>query len=162
MAVIKIQGIAEWATIVEHFYTRSPEVLEKAVSAGAGVIADAVRQEVENLPIDEHFGTPENPLKGIKRIQKRGLEESLGITPIGKDRGLINRKIGFDGYNNEHTKTFPNGKPNQLIARSIESGTTFSRKNRFFKRAVGKSKEAALKKMEEVIEQELERIAGGR
>lgn len=162
MAVIRIQGLTDWQARLDALEDKADEVCAKAVAAGAGIIADEVRRELEAIPVDEHWGTPNNPIHGLKRIQKEGLLEALGITPMKRDGNFINVKVGFDGYNRERTRRWPNGKPNLMIARSLESGTSFSRKIRFFYRAVEKSEEQALRKMEEVAKEEIDRIMGGR
>lgn len=41
---------------------------------------------------------------------------------------MYNVKIGFDGYNNIRSKRWPQGQPNQMVARAIESGTSWMSK----------------------------------
>lgn len=156
MAVIKIEGLDEYIKKLEQLGAQGREICEEAVKIGGGVIADAVRQEIEAIPIDNHFGTSENPVNGLRQIQKDGLLDSLGIAPVEDDRGYINVKVGFDGYNKERTKKYPNGKPNKMIARSLESGTSFSKKIRFFNAAVNRSKQQATNKMAQYIEQKID------
>ena len=64
-------------------------------------------------------------------------------------------KIGFDGYNEVQTKTFPNGQPNALIARSIESGSSTREKTPFLRPALAAARkqaiEAARVKFDEAI-----------
>lgn len=161
MAVIRIDGLENWSRNLERLGNRADEVCAKAIAEGAGIIADAVREELEAIPIDEHYGTPDNPVNGLRRVQKEGLLDSLGIAPLERDGNFMNVKIGFDGYNNEHTRRYPNGKPNVMIARSLESGTSFSKKIRFFTRAVSRSKEQAQRKMDDVMQEEIRRIMEG-
>ena len=66
--------------------------------------------------------------------------------------------IGFDGYNGIRTKKYPGGQPNQLIARSVERGTSFRRAYPFIKKTVRSSKAAAQKKMLETYEEEVNKI----
>lgn len=161
MAVIRIDGLENWSRNLERLGNRANEVCAKAIGEGAGIIADAVREELEAIPIDEHFGTPSNPVNGLTRLQKQGLLDSFGISPMDKDGSYLNVKLGFDGYNNEHTALYPNGKPNAMIARSLESGTSFSKKIRFFTRAVSRSKEQAQRKMDDTMQEMIRRIMEG-
>lgn len=99
------------------------------------------------MPTDEHYGTSEKPTKGIKKLQKIGLEHGLGIAPLQNDNGFHNVKIGFDGYNLVKTKSHPNGQPNVMIARAVESGTSFSEKIPFVRNTLKKARNQAKKKM---------------
>lgn len=140
------------ATLIE-------EVCGPAIHDAAGLVADEIRQELSSVPTDEEFGTPENPVKGIKAAQKQALLECEGITTMQEDSsGFLNVKIGFDGYNDIKTKRWPNGQPNQLIARSLESGTTWMTKTPFVKRAVAKSRKKALEIMEKKVDEGIEKI----
>ena len=66
----------------------------------------------------------------------------------------VNNQIGYDdaGYDE-------NNKPIQMIARSVNSGTSFMKKNPFFEKGVRNSRNKAKQKMIEVAEKELEKIA---
>jgi len=135
------------------------EICGGAIYAGAAIVTDAIRSELEALPTDEGFGTPEKPLKGLKTVQKEDLLKSLGIASMKDDgTGFLNVKIGFDGYNRLTTKKWPRGQPNQMIARAAESGTTFLLKNEFVKRAARKSRKKALAIMEKKVQEGIEKI----
>ncbi len=99
------------------------EVAKKAVYEGTKIMADQARANIQALPTDEHWGTPENPLHGVKAIQKQGLLDGFGVAEMRNDGGLINTMIGFDksGYNKM-------GQPNLMVARATQSGTSFSDK----------------------------------
>lgn len=122
-------------------------VSKMAIYDAAKIVTAAITDEINALPTEPENkrGTPEHPLHGVTEAQKRGLLAGVGIARMRDDGGIINTKIGFDGYNSTKTKKYPNGQPNALIARSVESGTTFRAKTRFIKRAVDKSKKQAEK-----------------
>lgn len=101
--------------------------LGKAIYDGAKVIADNTKRALQSLPIDQRPSAPHRV--GITKLQKEGLIESYGIAPMRTDGDFTNVKVGFDGYNNVITKRWPMGQPNIMIARSIESGTSFMTKN---------------------------------
>ena len=132
------------------------EVAKKAVYEGTKIMADQVRANIQALPTDEHWGTLENPLHGVKAIQKQGLLDGFGVAEMRNDGGLINTMIGFDksGYNKM-------GQPNLMVARATQSGTSFSDKIPFFDNAVRATRSAARAKMVEVAEQEFEKLAKG-
>lgn len=79
----------------------------------------------------------------------------MGIAPIQEDSDFVNAKVGWDGYGRDKTKKYPKGVPNQVIARSVNSGTSFRKKNPFVNRAVTKNKKTAVKAMADTIENEI-------
>lgn len=136
------------------------EICGGAIYAGAAIVADAIREELDwGVDTDERFGTPENPAAGPKAIQKEGLFRSLGISSMRDDgKGFLNVKIGFDGYNRVITKKWPLGQPNQMVARSVESGTTWMKKNPFVKTGASKSRRKALAAMKKSVQESIEKI----
>jgi len=116
---------------------------------------------MDRIPVQNGFVKKGELRTGIPGQAKKGLQASYGITPMQRDEnGFYNVKIGFDGYNSIKTKAYPNGQPNQMIARSVESGTSFLQKHPFVAPGVRKSRKAALKKMEEIIDEETKKIMG--
>ena len=93
-------------------------------------------------------------LSGFKSPWANG----FGISHIQDDDGFVNVKLGFDGYNGTRTKNYPKGQPNVLIARAVNSGTTFRKKTRFVDKAVSSSRKAAEKAMDETCNREIEKI----
>lgn len=135
------------------------EVCGHAIYDAAEIVADAIAQELENVPTDEGWGTQSAPTIGPKKAQKEALMRCFGITKMSTDdKGFINVKIGFDGYNDIQSKRWPNGQPNQMVARAIESGTTWMHKNRFVARAVAKTKKQAVEAMRKRAEAEIKQI----
>ena len=161
MAKITFSGINEYVSLLNRISQNTDEIIEKMLYEGTKIVADEVKQSIEALPTDEDWGTKTKPAKGIRKEQKEGLIKSFGVTPIQKDGDYYNTKIGFDGYNDVKTAKYPNGQPNIVIARVAESGTIFSLKTPFFRKAVNRSKKRAEAKMEEIFNQEIEKITKG-
>lgn len=135
------------------------QVIEASIHDGAGIVADAVRAELHDIPTDEHWGTEEHKKEGPPRVQIKGLEESLGIAPIQTDDAdFTNAKVWFDGYNEVKTVRWPNGQPNPMVARSIESGTSFMRPNPFIKNALARCRRRVHKAMKDRVDREIEQI----
>ena len=95
---------------------------------------------------------------GVTAVQKEGLRKGLGITPLEDDMGFYNVKIGFDGYNRTRTKEYPEGQPNQLVARGVESGTSWKQKHPFIRPAVTRSRARVERKMQEILDYEMKKI----
>ena len=138
------------------------EMIGKAVYAGAGIVADAIKDSIKALPIVRGYGTESDPLPGgVTAPQKAGLIDGLGIAPMQNDMGYLNVKIGFDGYNATETEQYPFGQPNQLVARGVESGTSWKQKKPFIRPAINASKSRAEAEMARILDQEIEKITKG-
>lgn len=162
MARITFKRGSEYALKLQqlerHFMKDEP--LEKAVKAGAEIVADKIRDNLNALPEEEfrRLGEGET-FSGLPEGQKRDLQDSFGLTPIEKDKnGFIHTKAGFDDYGSFPTKAYPEGIPNQLLARSVESGSSVRQKTPFVEPAVKATRKQAVEAMNDVIEDELKSI----
>lgn len=162
MASYKLKGLEEYEKVLSGIAgaAEKGELAGAAIYAGADVVADAIRGGIRELPEVDHRkrGTAGNQLDGITSAQKEGLLEGFGITPMRNDNGLFNVKLGFDGYNKVKTKRWPAGQPNAMIARSVNSGTSFRKKTRFVDIAAKKAKPEAQKAMAEAFDGKLEEM----
>lgn len=163
MAKITFKGGDEYLTKLSRLEKAcKQEIIGKAIYEGAKVVTDAIRQELNAIPVSETFVGPQvahAKMPGPTLAQKEGLEKSLGIATLKDDgTGFLNVKIGFDGYNEKKTEKWPKGQPNQMIARAVESGTSFMRKNQFIKRAVAKSRKKAMAIMKKKVQDGVEKI----
>lgn len=140
MAKFQFEGIDDYIAQLEKIYGDTDEIIGAAIYQGAGVVMSSVVNAIENIQTDERFGTLENKTIGPNSYQKEGLVRSVGIAKLRKDGSFWNVKIGFDGYNGLHTKTWPNGQPNAMVARSVESGTSWMQKQPFMRSAENASK----------------------
>lgn len=148
---MKISGMTETLKMLEALNKNTPTTLEEVVLAGVGVVTDTMRDEIENLKTSstrpktgKRYPTPE---------EVEGLKESLGYTPIQWSGETVDSKAGFDGYNtSSKTKKYPNGHANQMIANSINKGTSFLTAQPF----INNTKKAAQSKTLEVMQKRLD------
>lgn len=160
MAKITFPGLAGYELMLSKLEDGSEEIIGKAIYAGAGIVADAIKSSIQSLPIVRGYGTDSNPLPGgVTSAQKAGLIDGLGISRMQDDAGYLNVKIGFDGYNNTRTEKYPQGQPNQLVARGVESGTSWKQKKPFIRPACTKSRKQAETEMAKIIDEELEKLS---
>lgn len=166
MATLKIEGLDEYERMLSLLAELNTVqgICGATVYAGADVMADAIRAEIEALPVvpANRVGTPDNKLAGITGKQKDGLLDSFGITPMQHKDGFYEVKLGFDGYNDVQTAAHPNGQPNSLIARSVNSGTSFRQKIPFIDRAVRSAKKETEAAMVAACDDEFKKITKGR
>lgn len=142
MARFQFQGIDDYAAKLYELSDQSETMIKRAVYDGAKVVADATIAEISAIPTQTKNPEPGEPL-GLLSYEKQGLLEGVGLSEIKNESGYINTKLGFSGYNRLRSKTYPNGHPNVMIARAVNSGTSVRRKNPFMTRVIRKAKEKA-------------------
>ena len=145
------KGMDEYLAKLGNLEFAAPGLVGQAIFEGAKIVTDQVRAEIEE---SKRVATPRDPTQ----VEKDGLLDGLGIATKKNDGGYINVKVGMEGYNTDKTKKYPQGKPNAMIARSIESGSTVMKRNAFISRAVNKTKKEAEAAMQKVFEEGIEKI----
>lgn len=152
MASIKFEGLDEYVKELNDIQAHTKEYCGIAIYHGADVVADSVKAAIRALPTDNSSYKKGGMKSGPTSAQKNGMISGFGIAKMRQDGTLYNVKLGFDGYNNVKTKAWPKGQPNSMIARSVESGTSFMRANRFMSKAVSRSKSACEQVMKTTFE----------
>lgn len=154
MARIEFTGINEYFDKLAQIGDKTTGLCKRALYDGAAVLADSVRSEIESLPTTDRNEDP----KGILEYEKQGLLEGLGIAKMKEAEGVVSTRVDFDGYNRLRSKNYPNGHPNALIARAINSGTSKRPKNPFMTRAVKKAKAKAEAAMSARMDEDINQI----
>ena len=134
MANLKMKGLDEYEKQLTKLQDISRECVGQAIYQGAKEIADEVKRNIEALPIDR---------------------DGFGIARIQNDSGYVHVKLGFAGYNSTITDKYPNGQPNSMIARSLQSGTSFRARIPFVDNAVSAKKSTCEQKMIETFDKVL-------
>ena len=168
MPKIEVKGIDDYISMLNRVSKNTEEILNKALYEGAGVMANEVKNNIEALSAvkDEYnlkvYASNKNGNAGgnykLSETQKKGLLDGLGIAPFDKNGGVVDTHIGFDGYNGIKTKKYPKGQPNVMIARIVESGSSYFRKTPFIRKAVKSGKTKAEETMAKVIDDEISRL----
>lgn len=167
MAKIVMKGLTEYLKKLEELDVSRTAVLKMAVYEGADEVADAVRDAIKALPEIESGEAVGNwrqhiPVDGITREQKEGLLEGLYVARMTDDLDEVYTTIGFDGYNRVKTQKYPNGQPNSMIARAVESGSSARRKTPFVRPAVNRVKARAIQRMADKLDETLNQIMEGK
>lgn len=157
------KGLDKYIGQLEALNSNTPEILGRSIYPGAKIVADAVKANIEKLPVSNKpkRGTSADPIDTITSAQKQGLRDGFGISDMQKQGGYLNVKLGFAGYNSQISDTSKSRKyknprqPNVLIARAVENGTSFRKKHPFVSPAVRSTKAAAEKAMAEELDKEI-------
>ena len=119
MATIKFPGLKEYEKRLSTLGKEGKAIAEKAVYAGAAIIADAVRANINALPaVKDEWGVVaynNNWSAPLTETAKKGLQDGFGISPMGNEDGILNVKLGFDGYNDMKTKKYPKSEAKIMI-----------------------------------------------
>lgn len=159
MATFQFGGIDNYIKQLNKLQQATKDgVVGKTVYAGAEVVANSVRSAIQALPAGSGHVSGNELVDTVTLPQKAGLLDGFGISPMDDEDGFMNVKLGFDGYNSTRTEKYPRGQPNVLIARSVNSGTTFRKKTKFVDKAVNSAKKAAEAAMDAACSREIEKI----
>ena len=158
MAKWTMEGMSEYIACLQSIANVTDEAIGAGVYAMAEVVADKVRDNIQALPTvsnEANIATYRQGYSRLSDLEKQGLLEGFGVTPMQDDGGYKNVKLGFDGYNSVKTKKYPQGQPNVLIARVTESGSSYRQKTPFMRTAVNASRKEALEKGREAVDRVL-------
>ena len=158
MAKCTMECMSEYIAYLQSIANVTDEAIGAGVYAMAEVVADKVRDNIQALPTvsnEANIATYRQGYSRLSDLEKQGLLEGFGVTPMQDDGGYKNVKLGFDGYNSVKTKKYPQGQPNVLIARVTESGSSYRQKTPFMRTAVNASRKEALEKGREAVDRVL-------
>ena len=159
---ITVLGAEEYALKLAKLGGASEGITKKAVYQAADVVADAVKANLQAMPVVDNnyniYAYQQHKKARMSEAQRDGLVESFGISRMQNENGYINVKLGFDGYNSIRTQKYPQGQPNVLIARIYENGGSTREKQPYIRPALNKTRKAAQQKMADVIDEEMSKL----
>lgn len=155
---IKTDGLTELSEMLTRMGNKAEDVASGALYDGAGIVADAFTQAVNRIQAEKQRKKVKPPGKTPKRLatpeEKAALQGKIGVARFRKNGSEVDTMIGITG---KAGYAIVNGKPKaiRLIARSINSGTSFMKKQPVFRqaksKAQGPAKAAIVAKAEEML-----------
>lgn len=134
-------------------------ITKKAVYAGAAIVADQIRANLEALPEDKFRRLrPGEKFSVVSAALKQELSKSFGLTKIKMDEaGFLHTKAGIEGYSRFDWHG-DESMPLPMVARSIESGSSVRVKTPFVRPAVQATRKKAIAEMQKIIDEETESL----
>lgn len=162
MASFKCEGMEEFIETCIFTEKNIDKIVGRSIYPGAELMGTAIKAATAGIPVNDrlfmfayHFRRAK---KGITSRQKKALIESMGIAEIKKNKYGLNVKIGWDGYNDIVSPRWPKGQPNAMIARSLNSGTSFLQKYPFVDVTVRAYANPTVKAISDQFDKELDKI----
>lgn len=166
MAKMTFKAGDEWALKLDQLGERSGAIAKKAIYPAAGLLADRIKANIQALPEDTYRYLRDGDIfTGVPPEEKEELIEAYGISSIEQDKdGTWNAKVGVSGagYGKRKTKKYPKGIPLTMLARPIERGSSVRKATPFVKPAIRAVKKEAIAMMQQVIDDEAEKIMKGK
>lgn len=165
MAEFTNEGMQEFIDLCIFTDRQLERVIGRSIYPGGKLVANAVKKAIEGIHTDDHlfkFAAEHDRMRaGPTKREKAWIAKSFGIAEIRRNVHGWNVKLGFDGYSDIRT-TNPRIKmgvlPNALIARSVNSGTSFMAAQPFMDITVRQNTKACEKVIEEQFDKEIAKI----
>lgn len=157
---ISTEGIGELGAMLAKLGAKADEVASYALYDGAGVVADAYRSAVNSIATEPFKYAPPGKTRLPSPEEKAALMGKSGIANFNHSGDDVNTIVGISGaagYANVNGKA----KAVRLIARAINSGTSFMKKQPVFRKAANSSKGAAQGAIISKAEEMFNEIIGG-
>lgn len=151
------KGLDDYIALLGNLEFQTEPIIGRSIYQGAAIIADAIRQNIEALPV-QHGSAKRGQRRNPTQVEKDGMLAGLGVAGMKDDNGYFNVKIGMDGYNDHVTEKYPRGHANSMVARTIENGNTYMNRIPFISRAVKAKKDAAEDAMKKELEEQMSKI----
>ena len=158
---IRTDGIEELGAMLAKLNDKAQDVASGALFDGAGIVADAFRTAVNSIRTAPFKYAPPGKTRLPSPAEKEALLGKSGIATFDKTGEEVNTLIGISGAAG-YADVAGHTKAVRLIARSINSGTSFMQKQPVFRKAKstssGPAKAAIVSKAEEMFNE----IIGGK
>ena len=150
---VKTEGIQEISQMLKSVGEKADAIASSGLYDGAGVMADEIQKGAEGIQAGKfHYAVFPEAVQRLPSEEEKAavVNADMGIAKFRKGGGEVNTSVGYgrSGYVLIKGKR----KPIPLIANAINSGTSFMKKQPFFRKAVTKATEPSIAKIKETIE----------
>ena len=152
---MKTEGLEEFSRMLEQLGDQAEQVAGASLYEGAAVAANALNGAIGGVRTESFRYAPDGRMRLPSPQEKAALERKVGIAKFRKNGSEVDTVIGFG--NSGYTQISGKKKSVAVIARSINSGTSFMQKQPVFRKAARSCKaaveEAILKKADQMIQE---------
>ena len=153
------EGVEELQKMLKKLGDNAQRAAATGLYDGAGVMADEIKDHAKNIPTAPfHYAVfPPTIRRDVSPEEKEVVQNGIGIARFNKSGGgNVTTSVGY-GRSAGYAMMAGRRKPIPLIANAINSGTSFMRKQPFFRHAVSEgtrpASEAMQRKIEDILEQ---------
>jgi len=157
---INTDGLDDLGRMLAQIGNRAQEVASCALFDGAGIVANALNAGIKKIRTEPFKYAPEGQTRLPSPQEKAALERKVGIARFRKDGEGVDTLIGIS-YDSGYTQISGKQKAVSVIARSINSGTSFMKKQPVFRQAVNSAKAEAQNAIVSKAEKMFNEIIGG-
>ena len=139
---ISTEGLKDLNKMLAQLGSKAQAVASGALYDGAGVVADAMKQAVNSIACEPQRPKNRPPAKTPARLptpaEKAAVVDKTGIAKFRKNGDGVDTLIGVTGSAG-YAMVDGKKKPVRMIARAINSGTSFMKKQPVFRKAASTS-----------------------
>ena len=161
---IKTDGLDDLGRMLANLGNQAQDVASGALFDGAKVVADAFTAATKSIKTEKFSYVARPELAGKMRYaspdEKAALMGKSGIAPFRKDGGEVDTIIGISGASGYAT-VGGKKKAVRLIARAINSGTSFMHKQPVYRNAKSKCQKTAQAAIVAKAEEMFDKIING-
>lgn len=147
-------GLDQLGRMLAQLGDKAQEIASGALYDGAGIVANAMNAAVQSIQTEPFKYAADGKMRLASPQEKAALERKIGIAKFRKSGSEVDTMIGISGKSG-YTQIAGKKKAVRVIARSINSGTSFMKKQPVFRKAKtqsqGPAKEAIVAKAEKMI-----------
>ena len=157
---IKAEGLNEISSMLEDMGKEAHNAAAAGLYEGAGYMADALSKAVETIKTEKYRHAENGQMRMPSPEEKRILQNAAkGIAKFKGSGAELDTSVGFSksGY----AMLMGKRKPVAMIASSINSGTSFMKKQPFIRKTVSREGKKAVKVIEKAISDRIMDIWSG-
>ena len=157
MATMKVSGLDLFVKQFEKLTNEVRNINRGALGEGAGYVADKIGSALEGMPTHDDDYTVIRR-SGATESEKEQIIANFGISRFKESGGSTDTSVGFHGYVHTKSKKFNDNVPTGMLVQAINYGTDFRIPTHTVDRAINSAKTNAVKKMEDYIDKEVNKI----
>ena len=159
---MKVDGMEELSAMLRQLGDKAQAVASQSLYEGAKVMADAFKGAAGSIKAKRvKYPAPEGKKRLPSRDEKQAVMNAVGVARFKTTGDGVDTLVGVGGHNG-YAMIDGKMKPVRLIARAINSGTSFMDKQPVFRRAKNQFSSSASRAIADKAEQLYDEIINGK